>query len=173
MVVILFPVVASAPDALATGGSRSPAATPGTFLTFLGNARHGAPSWTIITIVINAAVTPWTWLLVMLQRRAVVLGGRRCFFRVVLISVDLVVVPFVLMPCVLRSRSPSASSPRGRGRPLGVALPQTRTATRLVGHAPLGEGRRARAPRTCATVYSSSAARTSPTESSCCALTAM
>ncbi len=162
--------LATVPSALAKASLSPRVATPA---TFLGNARYGAPSWPTITIVVNAAIFFWTWMLVMLEGRAVLLGGRRCFFSVGLLFTDFVEMVDVMVMVLLLSRFPSASHHRGRGRPLGVASLRTRTVTRLVGRTPMGGGRWTGAPRTCATATSSTAAWTTLTKSLCYALMAM
>ncbi len=139
MVVIPARNVAPWPCAQASASPAPRAKCPAT-ATSLGMARYGAPSLDI-TIAINSTVVFLNWLLVMLAGRAAVLGGRRCFFNVVLLLTDLVEMMTMLVMDLLLSRFPSASYHHGRQWPLGGTSLSTRTVTWLVGRTPLSGGR--------------------------------
>ncbi len=111
-------------------------------------------------------------MLVLQEGRAAILGGRRCFFSVVLPFMDCVEVMAVATMDLLLPWCPSASPHHGLERPLGGASSISRTVMRPVGRTLLGGGRGTGAPRSCATATSSTAARTTHTKASCGALMA-
>jgi hypothetical protein len=171
MVVSLAPTLAVRQHALAGASVRLRALAPSPAES-LGNARYGAPSLSAITIVVNSTIFLWTWMLVMQEGRAAMLGGRRCFFSVVLPFMDCVEVMAVATMDLLLPWCPSASPHHGLERPLGGASSISRTVMRPVGRTLLGGGRGTGAPRSCATATSSTAARTTHTKASCGALMA-
>ncbi len=107
----------------------------------LGNAQFGAPSELDITIVVNSTIFLWTWMLmlVLTMGGVVLTAGRRCFFSVMPLIVDCVVLMVKLAVDMLLSWCPSATYPHGQERPLGATSSSSRTMTCLVGRAPLGD----------------------------------
>ncbi len=139
MVVSHVALVATSTSALdgKAGRPTAPAPSPA---KVLGNAQIGAPGESDITIVVNSTIVPWTWLLVLMMGGAVLLAGRRCFFTVMPLIVDVVELMVMVAVDILLSWCRSAKRPHGLDWPLGATSSSSRTMMCLVGHAPLGDG---------------------------------